>query len=73
MEAFVHGVSTRSVDELVEAMGSTAGISKSEVSRICHGLDQMMGAFRERSIDRVRSPYIWGWTPPTCTSAVTTR
>ena len=36
MEAYVHGVSTRSVDELVEAMGSKAGISKSEVSRGIH-------------------------------------
>ena len=43
MEAYVHGVSTRSVDDLVEAMGSAAGISKSEVSRICAGLDEMVG------------------------------
>jgi transposase-like protein len=48
MEAYVHGVSTRSVDELVEAMGSSAGISKSEVSRICAGLDEAVGAFRGR-------------------------
>jgi putative transposase len=59
MEAYVHGVSTRAVDELVEAMGSSAGISKSEVSRICRGLDEMVGAFRERRLDRVRFPYIW--------------
>jgi putative transposase len=42
MEAYVHGVSTRSVDDLVEALGagsgSGSGISKSEVSRICSGL-----------------------------------
>ena len=38
MEAYVHGVSTRSVDDLVAAMGVEAGISKSEVSRICAGL-----------------------------------
>ena len=38
MEAYVHGVSTRRVDDLVVALGGT-GISKSEVSRICAGLD----------------------------------
>jgi hypothetical protein len=38
MEAYVHGVSTRSVDDLVEALGAGTGISKSEVSRICTGL-----------------------------------
>jgi putative transposase len=59
MEAYVHGVSTRSVDDLVEAMGSAAGISKSEVSRICAGLDEMVGAFWERSLDHLRFPYIW--------------
>jgi len=59
MEAYVHGVSTRSVDDLVEAMGSRAGISKSEVSRICAGLDEAVGAFRERRLDHVRFPYIY--------------
>jgi transposase-like protein len=59
MEAYVHGVSTRAVDDLVEAMGSAAGISKSEVSRICAGLDEAVGAFRERRLDHVRFPYIW--------------
>ena len=48
MEAYVHGVSTRSVDDLVEAMGVESGISKSEVSRICAGLDEIVGAFRIR-------------------------
>lgn len=37
MEAYVHGVSTRSVDDLVVALGADSGISKSEVSRICEG------------------------------------
>ncbi|MFL1599007.1 transposase, partial [Gordonia amicalis] len=37
MEAYVHGVSTRSVDDLVNALGVSSGISKSEVSRICAG------------------------------------
>jgi putative transposase len=49
MEAYVHGISTRSVDDLVEAMGVDAGISKSEVSRICAGLDKIVGAFRTRA------------------------
>src|SRR6476646_1762297 len=43
MEAYVHGVSTRAVDDLVVAMGGS-GISKSEVSRICAGLDEAVGA-----------------------------
>ena len=59
MEAYVHGVSTRAVDDLVEAMGSKAGISKSEVSRICAGLDEAVGAFRGRRLDHSRFPYIW--------------
>jgi putative transposase len=39
MEAYVCGVSTRSVDDLVAALGIDSGVSKSEVSRICAGLD----------------------------------
>lgn len=49
IEAYVHGVSTRSVDDLVAAMGSEAGISKSEVSRICAGLDETVGAGRQQA------------------------
>lgn len=49
MEAYVHGVSTRSVDDLVAAMGVETGVSKSEVSRICAGLDKEIEAFRTRS------------------------
>src|SRR3712207_2540492 len=41
MEAYVHGVSTRSVDDLVAALGIDSGVSKSEVSRICAGLDEV--------------------------------
>jgi hypothetical protein len=44
VEAYVQGVSTRSVDDLVEAMGVETGISKSEVSWICAGLDEVVGA-----------------------------
>jgi putative transposase len=59
MEAYVHGVSTRSVDDLVEAMGVDSGISKSEVSRICAGLDEVVGAFRNRRLDHVEFPYVY--------------
>ena len=45
MEAYVNGVSTRSVDDLVVAMGIDTGISKSEVYRICAGLDEKVAAF----------------------------
>ena len=39
MEAYLHGTSTRKVDDLVKALGADSGISKSEVSRICADLD----------------------------------
>jgi putative transposase len=58
MEAYVNGVSTRSVDDLVDAVGSTSGIKKSEVSRICVGLDDVVDAFRTRRLDHVESPYV---------------
>ena len=51
MEADVAGVSTRSVDDLVAALGIDSGISKSEVSRICAGLDEVVTAFRTRRMD----------------------
>jgi transposase-like protein len=59
MEAYVHGVSTRSVDDLVEALGAGSGISKSEVSRICAGLDEVVGAFRTRRLDHTEFPYVY--------------
>ena len=59
MEAYVHGVSTRKVDDLVVALGIDAGISKSEVSRICGELDDVVGAFRERRLDHVAFPYLF--------------
>jgi transposase-like protein len=55
----VAGVSTRSVDDLVAALGIDSGISKSEVSRICAGLDEVVGAFRTRSLDHVEFPYLY--------------
>src|SRR5665811_1111838 len=59
MEAYVHGVSTRKVDDLVDALGVASGISKSEVSRICAGLDAEMEAFRARRLDHAQFPYVF--------------
>ena len=59
MEAYVSGVSTRSVDDLVGAMGVQAGISRSEVSRICSGLDERVAAFRNRTLGHVGFPYVF--------------
>ena len=59
MEAYVHGISTRSVDDLVVALGAESGISKSEVSRICEQLDETVGAFRTRSLTDIAFPYVY--------------
>jgi len=59
MEAYVHGVSTRSVDKLVSALGVDTGISKSEVSRICGALDERVAAFRNRSLGHTTFPYVY--------------
>jgi len=59
MEAYVHGVSTRKVDDLVKALGIDAGISKSEVSRICEDLDTEMAAFRSRDLSAQEFPYVF--------------
>ncbi len=56
-EAYVHGVSTRKVDELVESLG-IGGISKSEVSRICKELDEVVHAFKSRPLEG-EFPYVW--------------
>src|SRR3954447_22413993 len=56
-EAYIQGVSTRSVDELVKAMGMT-GISKSQVSRLCEEIDGKVKAFLDRPIED-DWPYIW--------------
>ena len=50
MEAYLHGTSTRKVDDLVKALGADSGISKSEVSRICAELDTEVAAFRDRPL-----------------------
>jgi transposase-like protein len=56
-EAYVHGISTRSVDDLVKAMGMT-GISKSQVSRLCEEIDGRVKEFLNRPIEGVW-PYVW--------------
>src|SRR3954465_11007093 len=64
MEAYLHGVSTRKVDDLVQALGIDAGVSKSEVSRICADLDVEVGAFRTARWPR-RAIRMCSSTPPT--------
>lgn len=59
MEAYLHGVSTRKVDDLVKALGAESGVSKSEVSRICAGLDAEVAQFRDRSLTALEYPYVF--------------
>lgn len=56
-EAYIQGISTRSVDDLVKAMGMT-GISKSQVSRLCEEIDVRVKAFLDRPIEG-DWPYVW--------------
>jgi putative transposase len=56
-EAYVHGVSTRSVDDLVKAMGAS-GVSKSQVSRLVAEIDERVNAFLSRPIEG-EWPYLW--------------
>ena len=56
-EAYVHGVSTRSVDDLVKAMGA-GGMSKSQVSRLCADIDVRVNAFLQRPLEGAW-PYLW--------------
>ena len=56
-EAYVHGVSTRSVDDLVQAMG-ISGISKSQVSRLCTEIDEKVKTFLQRPLEG-DWPYLW--------------
>lgn len=56
-EAYVQGVSTRSVDELVKALGMS-GISKSQVSRLCEEIDERVNAFLQRPLEG-DWPYLW--------------
>src|SRR5471032_2254685 len=56
-EAYIQGISTRSVDDLVKAMGMS-GISKSQVSRLCEEIDVHVNAFLDRPIEG-DWPYLW--------------
>src|ERR1700677_1134155 len=56
-EAYVQGISTRSVDDLVQAMGMT-GISKSQVSRLCGEIDDKIATFLNRPLEG-DWPYLW--------------
>jgi transposase-like protein len=56
-EAYVHDVSTRSVDDLVKAMGA-GGMSKSQVSRLCAEIDERVNAFLARPLEGAW-PYLW--------------
>jgi putative transposase len=56
-EAYIQGVSTRSVDELVKSMGMS-GISKSQVSRLCEEIDERVEAFLGRPLEG-EWPYLW--------------
>ena len=56
-EAWIGGVSTRRVDELVQAMG-LSGISKSQVSKLCKDIDERVNAFLDRPIEG-EWPYLW--------------
>jgi putative transposase len=59
MQAWVEGVSTRKVDDLVAALGVESGISKSEVSRICARLDAEVSAWRDRGLGEQTTPYVF--------------
>jgi len=56
-EAYIQGISTRSVDDLVKALGMD-GISKSQVSRLCEDIDERVHAFLDRPIEG-DWPYLW--------------
>jgi putative transposase len=57
-EAYVHGVSIRKVDALMEALGGWH-VSRREVSRICAELDEELLAFRDRPLVDAAYPYVW--------------
>jgi len=59
MQAWIEGVSTRKVDDLVAALGVESGISRSEVSRICGQLDTEVAAWRSRPLDHLSFPYVF--------------
>ena len=57
-QAYVEGVSTRRVDDLVRSLGCE-GISKSQVSRICSELDEVVSSFLSRPLDAGPYRYLW--------------
>jgi transposase-like protein len=56
-EAYIHGVSTRAVDDLVKALGM-GGVSKSQVSRLCEEIDERVKTFLDRPLEG-DWPYLW--------------
>jgi len=57
--AWIEGVSTRKVDDLVKALGNESGISRSTVSRICKDIDEGVKEFLARSLDHTWFPYLF--------------
>lgn len=58
-KAYIEGVSTRKVDELVKALGNESGISRSTVSRICQDIDQAVTEFLDRPLAHTWFPYVF--------------
>jgi transposase-like protein len=58
-QAWVAGVSTRRVDQLVKALGNESGISKSQVSRVCAQIDEYVSEFLDRDLGATWYPYLW--------------
>ena len=57
--AWIEGVSTRKVDDLVKALGNESGISRSTVSRICKDIDEGVHEFLSRRLDHTWFPYLF--------------
>ena len=58
-QAWIEGVSTRKVNDLVKALGNESGISRSTVSRICKDIDEDVHEFLSRRLDRTWFPYVF--------------
>ncbi len=58
-QAWIDGVSTRKVDDLVRALGNESGISRSTVSRICADIDEAVAEFLARRLDHTWFPYLF--------------
>jgi len=67
-QAWIQGVSTRRVDQLVKALGNEAGISRSQVSRICAEIDEYVAVFLTRRLDENDTWYPYLWLDATSTS-----